>query len=359
MATQPTLATSSPSALKLRPVATFANLRALAWDGEVLYASRGYDLLSARAPDFAWRPVAKYRPQWWRHLTSRNRLSYRLVRDGFHALAILPQGNIIAAVPGAIATLRAGESEFRVSHRLTRGTRPLHITATPDGRVFWGEYFDNPQRDEVYIHTSPDQGFTWQVAQVFPKGSIRHVHNILYDRWERCLWIFTGDYGQECRILRASLDFATVHEVAGSTQQTRAVAAVVNEEGLYFASDTPLEQNYIYHLTRRGKIVRLSTLPSSSIYACKNRSGMFFSTMVEPSEVNSTRSVSLFGSGDGAEWQSLADDADWKKDRWPMKFFQYGNAFLPDGENPTDLLAVSTIAVGRGDLQTSIWKVQC
>ncbi len=87
---------------------------------------------------------------------------------------------------------------------------------------------------------------------------------------------------------------------------------------------------------------------------------MFFSTMVEPSEVNPSRSVELFGSGDGAEWRSLAA---WEKDRWSMKFFQYGNAFLPDGENTTDLLAVSTIAVaGRGfsdvDLEDSMLSSQ-
>jgi hypothetical protein len=360
MATQASsfAATDDGLNLKLELVAEFPNLRVLAWDGEVLYASRRYELLAGRAAstEMEWRTVGRYRPEWWRNLSCRNRLSYRLVRDGFHALAILPQGNIVAAVPGAVETLRAGESEFQISHRLERGTRPLHITATPDGRVFWGEYFDNPQRDEVYIYASLDQGLTWQVAHTFGRGSIRHVHNILFDRWENCLWIFTGDYGAECRILRATLDFKTVEEVAGGSQQTRAVAAVVNEDGLYFASDTPLEQNFVYYLSRRGRVAQLRGLPSSSIYACRNRKGMFFSTMVEPSEVNPSRSVSVFGSGDGTEWEQLAR---WKKDRWAMKFFQYGNAFLPDGENSTDLLAVSTIAVEGADLETSIWKVQC
>ena len=355
MATQ-ALFTAAGS-LKLERVATFANLRALAWDGDVLYSSRGYELLAARvdSAEFEWRAVGLYRPAWWRNLTSRNQLSFRMVRDGFHGLAILPSGNIVAAVPGAIATLSAGETKFQVTHRLTRGTRPLHITGTPDGRVFWGEYFDNPQRDEVHIYASVDQGITWQVAYTFERGAIRHVHNVLYDRWENCFWIFTGDYGAECRILRASLDFSSVDEVVVGSQQTRAVAAVVNEDGLYFATDTPLEQNFIYYLSRRGRVQRLGALPSSSIYACKNRRGMFFSTMVEPSEVNRSRSVELFGSADGAEWKSLAG---WDKDRWAMKFFQYGNAFLPDGENTTDFVAVSTVAVEGSDLQTSIWKAQ-
>lgn len=35
-----------------------------------------------------------------------------------------------------------------------------------------------------------------------------------------------------------------------------------------------------------------------------------------------------------------------------MGLFQYGNAFLPDGVNQTDVLAVSTVAVKDGDLTT-------
>src|SRR5579864_49167 len=355
------MATHAPSIsagqrnLRLEPVAVFTKMRALAWDGDILYASHGYTLLSARStPEkFAWKEVASYRPEWWRNLSSRSALGFRLVRDGFHALTITPGGNLIAAVPGAIATLPAGGKEFRVSHRLRRGTRPLHITAIPDGRVFWGEYFDNPDRDEVHIYGSSDGGLTWSVVHAFPARSVRHVHNIVYDRWEGCLWIFTGDYGSECRILRASPDFKSVDEVRCGNQQARTIAAVVAEEGLYFASDTPLEQNHIYFLDRDARLHRIAPIPSSSIYGCRNRNGMFFSTMVEPSRVNQSRAVTVFGSENGLSWNKLAD---WQKDRWSPKFFQYGNAFLPDGDNATDLLAISTIAVENADLQTSIWQ---
>jgi hypothetical protein len=343
------------SLIKLELVGKFPNVRALAWDGDVLYAARGYTLLRSQAGSgtFQWNEVARYRPQWWRNVSSRSALSFRLARDGFHALAITREGDLVAAVPGAIATLRAGETEFRVTHRLLRGTRPLHLTAIPDGRVFWGEYFDNPRRDEVHIYSSADGGFTWGIAYTFASHSIRHVHNIVYDSWKSCLWIFTGDYGSECRILRASLDFRSVEEVARGSQQARAVAAIVAEDGIYFASDTPLEQNYIYFLDRSGRIHRLAPISSSSICAAKNRNGTFFSTMVEPSEVNRSRTVTLVASADGNSWSEIVS---WRKDGWPMKFFQYGNAFLPDGENNTDLIAVSTIAVENADLQTTIWR---
>jgi len=355
MATQRTVSAPIEPGLELQKLVTIPRLRVLAWDSDVLYAARGYALFKTRATSeqLEWIQVGRYHPEWWRALTSESRLSYRLVRDGFHALAIHPGGNLIAAVPGAIATLPVGESEFRVSHRIVRGMRPLHITMTPAGRVYWGEYFDNAGRDEVHIYASDNGGASWQVARTFPKRSIRHIHNIVYDRWQKCLWIFTGDYGKECKILRASPDLATLDEVVAGNQQARSVAAVVHEGGLFFASDTPLEKNYIYHVDASGRVAECASIPSSSIYACRNRSGMFFSTMIEPSSVNRSRDVALFGSSRGVRWDALAQ---WRKDPWPMKYFQYGNAFLTDGENSTDLLAVTTVAVSGDDWTTSIWK---
>jgi len=35
------------------------------------------------------------------------------MRDGFHALVVLPSGELIAALPGVIATLRPGKGNFK------------------------------------------------------------------------------------------------------------------------------------------------------------------------------------------------------------------------------------------------------
>ena len=42
-----------------------------------------------------------------------------------------------------------------------------------------------------------------------------------------------------------------------------------------------------------------------------------------------------------------------------MRYFQYGNALLPDGENATNYLAATTIAVEHDDLVTTVWEVEC
>jgi hypothetical protein len=343
--------------------ARFPRLRALAWAGDRLYAGRGYQLVAARFQDapsgVTWQTVATFRPAWWRGFSVSSRLSARLFRDGFHALAVLPSGGLVAAVPGAIVTLRTKEAEFRRTHTVTRGTRPLHITAIPDGTVFWGEYFDNAARQEVHIYISADGGESWSVAYTFPKGAIRHVHNIVHDPWGNCLWVLTGDYGEECRILRAACDFSCVETVLQGNQQARAVALVPMEDGLYFSSDTPLELNFVYRLDRRGALTRLAPISSSSIYGCRVGGHVFFSTMVEPSKVNRDPNVRVYGScvaeGRGENWRPLLE---WRKDRWPIGLFQYGNAFLPDGNNTTPFLALTTVAVKSDDMVTSLYLIR-
>ena len=79
--------------------------------------------------------------------------------------------------------------------------------------------------------------------------------------------------------------------------------------------------------------------------------------MVEPSQVNRDRNVRIYGadSADPDKWEALLC---WRKDALPMALFQYGNAFLPDGENTTEFLALSTSAVKSEDSVLSLysWK---
>ncbi len=333
-------------------------MRALAWSGDQLYAARGYQLLRARVEDpsnLKWEPVAIFRPELKRRLTVSNRITARLFRDGFHALAVLPTGGLIAAVAGAIVSMRPQQTEFCVAHTITRGTRPLHITALPNDLVYWGEYFDNSARDEVHIYRSSD-GENWEIAYTFPRGAIRHVHNVVYDPWEDCLWVLTGDYGDECRILQVDCKFNRVETVLQGNQQARAVALVPMSDGLYFSSDTPLESNFIYCLDRTRKLIQLSPISSSSIYGCRVGAHVFFSTMVEPSQVNRDLRVRIYGSQTNP--QDLRPLLEWRKDAWPLGLFQYGNAVFPDGNNTTPYLALTAVAVRSEDLVTSIYRIR-
>jgi len=364
--------TSTPSlAIDLHKLGSWRGIRVLAWHGDDLYGCRGYELVRLRVSDLkagsaAWQPDARFRPEWWRNLTVRTRLTYRLVRDGFHALAIADKQTnhkasreredraIIAAVPDAIIARDAEGDEFKTTHKVLRGTRPLHITAEPAGNIYWGEYFDNRERAEVHIYSSADGGQTWDVAHTFPAGAVRHIHNIVYDRFADCLWILTGDEGAECKVLRADRDLRNIEVVLSGNQQARAVAAIPTKDTLYLATDTPFERNHVFRLDRAGRIEAVGELAGSSIFGCQTANTLFFSTMVEPSRVNTTREIHVAASADGTHWQVIAS---WQKDALPMHYFQYGNVILPDGENATNYLAATTIAVRRDDLVTTIWEV--
>jgi hypothetical protein len=349
---------ASSHKMELQKIAEFHGMRVLCWDRDVLYASRGYEVfatkVNAEGNLSLWNFVGCYHCGLARTLTCATRLTSRLFRDGFHALAVLSPGHLFAAVPGRIIRLMPGDREFHSCHRVLRGTRPLHITVGPNDQLLFGEYFDNRERREVHIFGSSDRGENWDPIYTFPAGSIRHVHNIVFDEWTSCYWILTGDEAHECQIIRASLDFRTVETVIVGGQQARAATLVPTRHALYFSTDTPSERNHIYRLDRTGKLTVISVIRGSSIYGCTVNGSLFFTTMVEPSDANSDRRVRLYASPDGKTWESTMD---WTKDNWPMRFFQYGNAFLPDGINTTDLLAVSTTAVRGADVMTSLYRV--
>jgi hypothetical protein len=288
-------------------------------------------------------------------LVSGSNLLSRLVRNGFHALGIAQEGALLAAVPGAILRHSSTDREFQLSHRITRGTRPLHICVTPEGLAFWGEYFDNAERNEVHIYASSDHGASWHIAYTFPRGSIRHVHNIVYDPWRKCLWIATGDEDAECQILQASSSLDHVTPALRGSQQARAAALVPTATGLFFSSDTPLEKNYVYFLEDSGRLNRVAELASSSIYGCAVGERLFFSTMVEPSRVNPERSAILYGGSAHSSWEEVQS---WEKDSWHPRLFQYGNVMMPDGLNQTDILAITTIALRGADMKTFLWCVE-
>lgn len=344
------------SNLQLTPLGRFPGKRVLTWHGKVLYASNRYKLLRWDPEDggSGWAEVAQFRPGLMRRLSATTRLGYRLHRDGFHALEVLPDGSLVAVLPKAIAMARPGSREFEVTCRVQRGTRPLTLAATPQGSIYWGEYFDNRDHAAVHVYGSQDAGHTWDVVYTFPAGTIRHIHSITYDPFDNSLWVLTGDDSHECRIIRATCDWSTVDTVLAGNQQARAVTLVPTLEGLYFATDTPLETNYIYRLERRGNLERLSSISGSNFWSCKVGQGIFFSAAVEPSPGNDYPFACLYGSTGGEGWLKLLE---WRKDPWPMRLFQYGNIILPRGINDSNILAATGFAVRGEDLVMHAWRV--
>jgi hypothetical protein len=346
--------------MKLHLLSRIKNLRVLLWHKDYLYASRGYTLLRCNSKKLLendrvdWEKVAFFKPNFIRNLASYNRILTRLTRAGFHFLEILPNEKMISILSKNIAILMPREKEFKTTFKIKRGTRPLGMAITPDGKIYWGEYFNNPERDEVNIYGSEDGGNTWEVVYTFPKGSIRHVHNIIYDQFDDSLWILTGDEGKEPKILHASNDCRVVDIVLEGNQQARAATLIARPKGVYYATDTPYEQNYIYFLDRNGSREKILPISGPSMWSCEVDSAMFFSTAAEPSKLYYGFAC-IYGKLNGNEWQRLIE---WPKDNLHPKYFQFGNVVLPRGKDSNNLLAATGVAVRNEEGATTIWKIE-
>jgi hypothetical protein len=139
-------------------------------------------------------------------------------------------------------------------------------------------------------------------------NAIRHVHNLVHDPWGNCLWVLTGDYGSECR-MRASCDFSRVDAVLQGNQQGRTVTLVPASTSLPTHRSSPTA----FTGSTSRAICPDWQINLSSSYGCSVASRVFFSTTVEPSEVNTDRNVRIFGGGGDADWRPLLG---WLKDRW-------------------------------------------
>jgi hypothetical protein len=155
-------------------------------------------------------------------------------------------------------------------------------------------------------------------------------------------------------VIRVSPDWQEMRTVLSGSQQTRAVALVPTRQAVYFATDTPFETNHIYRLGRDGTLESMAGIAGSGMRGCQVGGALFFSSAVEPSEVNRHPFACLYGSGDGRSWGKLQQ---WRADRWTGRLFQYSRFLLPRGENGTDILAGTSVAVKSQDGTMFAWKV--
>jgi hypothetical protein len=331
------------SAPRLKIVARIPHFKGMIADasGEVV-GFRGRRMLRFRPPFDTPEVVARL-PGGWKQSLGAIRLAARLLRLEIYRLVRTPSGTDIATSALGILRRDAGDSAFRGAFRDYRGSRPISLCTDGEGRIYFGEYFDNPDREEVRVFVSADDGQSWQTAYTFPPKSIRHVHGLEYDDANDRIWVMTGDYGDESQIGLASPGFKDYRIVAKGSQQTRACAGVPVGDDFLYATDTPLEQNHVVRLSAAaGKLTNVAQVQQSVFFMGEACSGYFLSTIVEPSPVHPTQSVHVWFSPDGDAWNEVYTAP---RDGWRLRYFQYPAAFIAKspGECPYVFLSFRAV----------------
>ena len=238
-------------------------------------------------------------------------------------------------------------------------SNPLNFCS--DGNnVYWGEYGGNSLYESVNIYKA-DKNSTVSIVHTFPKGTIRHIHNIIYDKEKQHFWIFTGDNEEKAGIYTASMDWQKVEPIKTGEQKYRAVVGFPYKDGLIYATDAVSDINKIYILSANGSLKELSTINGSCIYGTEIKNHYIFSTTVEPIEGRSVRHLFTYKLGAGILSRdvhliavnktdlTMKIIARYKKDRLPMKLFQYGAISFPKGQDNSNGLWSYTIACKKTD----------
>ena len=303
---------------------------------------------------------------------SKCRLSERLLRLEPRTAWVLDDENILVSFQGCVyhTNLRNGglvkEMEFR-----PRMNNPLSFVAIKglngfEDSVLFGEYFSNNSFEEVKVWQRTNGN--WREALTLPAGSLYHIHAIVPDYMNDCLYILTGDSNKESAILKVTDNFKTVTPVLKGSQQYRSCVAFPYKDGLIYATDTPREVNHVYYTypdKEQWAIDTVCELPGPCIYGLCQNDAYYFATSVEADDtLPPFRYRFSYKLGAGVKERvshvikidqklSSTNVLGLKKDIWPMLICQFGNCWFPVNEQK-DLLMICPTAVKRYDGKTII-----
>ncbi len=220
----------------------------------------------------------------------------------------------------------------------------------------FGEYTLNSQRkNPSAVFTRDYATGKWKKAYEFEPGRVRHIHGLTPDPENSCVYILTGDFDHEAGIWIAKNNFKSVEPLLVGSQTYRSGYLYKTECGLIYATDTALEQNYLYCISRKGNgEIALKTfyeMDGSCISSGETKDKVLFSSTVEADEsIRGWRSWINMKRGAGIKSENaklvavnktdlgVSVITQYKKDKLPFKLFQYGYIKVVDAPELESIL---------------------
>ena len=295
-------------------------------------------------------PMVRLAAPMWKRCASRLRPIQRLLRHMVYNVVKLDDESLFITFAKGVGVARGGQ--YRDLAGLVRPCRVLRgaVAADPMGRVYFGEYLTNAQRDRMRIYRYTPGAARVEIVHEFPSGAVRHIHGIYRDPFGDALWCVTGDVGDECRMLYSTDGFTTLAELGAGDESWRCVSLQFRREHIYYATDAEFEHNRLYRVERAsGRRDVVGALDGPVYYSCARGDDLFFAVTVElcPSQVG--RSATL--------WHLDREDqlnriAGFEKDAWPVSYFLPGTIHFPCGPGVADEFFVQTVALHGVDGRT-------
>lgn len=263
------------------------DLLILASKGGVIWANRGNTLLRSENEGSTWKELGSIE---YPMLSIYNFAKYKLMRKlfgkerGILAIKILETGTILVhGVHGShIWRSEDGGKSFKKVHQINTSFMAQGWTLK-NNTVYVGEYSLNQNRERVNIWKGVNDGKDWSIVYSFPKNSIKHIHSVQFDKFDNKIWVTTGDENDESRILYSTDEGKTFKAIGEGSQQWRAVSLMFDENNVYWGTDSPNIQNYVYKWDRANEeTTEIQKIDGPVYYSTElNNGDLVFATTVE------------------------------------------------------------------------------
>lgn len=304
----------------------YNNKKVLLVTNDKLIASKGYSLYRKARKNGTWERYGHIK-DGINTLFSSFSLSRRLTRAEISKYYLLQGGTELCIARKGIFRRGNGEKEFVKTFNVVRGSRPMFLCEDVDGSVYFGEYFQNMEKQAVHVYGSHDHGKTWEIVKTFAEGDINHIHGIYMDPFTKNMWLATGDRENECIIGYTNDGFKTFTEVFRGGQEYRTCVLFFYKDFIVFGTDSQYQQNELKKFDRKTlEITHLQDVQGPVIRGAQFGEISMISTDVEPSDVNKYKNAYVWITKDGLHWEELCHA---EKDVLPPMLFQFGVFDLP------------------------------
>lgn len=279
-------------------------------------------------------------------------LTRRLFRAEITHLYHFQNDNWMCIAKKALFKYNSANGLFEKCCTIEKGSRPMNLCQAKDGTIYYGEYCFNPERKEMRIFQSKDDGNSWSVAYSFKDGQINHIHGIFTDPYSDKMWVATGDDDVACIFGYTEDGFKTFVRQYEGSQLYRMCVPLFRKKDIIYSTDSQYEQNYIRSIDREtGEVRNLQPIQGSGIYSVQIGTKLLVATTVEPSSVNLDKSAHLWYSENGEDWKEI--DA-YKKDTWHTVYFQFGSIRFPHYAEEINPIVYTGRSLSRLDGKTAI-----
>lgn len=310
--------------------------------------SRGYGIYRSADGGRSWKKLHNLSATVMGRTLGNLSLYRRALRKGVHH--IIPTGRSVHVFVDDRISVLSRDGHEEISRFAIKGSRPMVVCKSLSGALYYGEYRSNSERSAVSIMKYCVQEEAW--TQHYSLTGVRHIHGIFEDPLTSDIWLTTGDEDDESAIWKTSDDFITLERVLGGSQQLRAVQLVFTDSSIYFGSDTPREANFLYRLDKySGDLEQLVGVNGSVFFGGNTGGRLYFTTAVEPSDVNREKTAALWFRDEDGRWRAVRS---FKKDMWHHRLFQYGQVKVASGPGDGSNIWITPFATSGSERSLKI-----